>query len=150
MGNIRLDYLRDACGADDGLMAELVQIFMEQARALGPDLDALLASADYDALARCAHKFRSTALSFGLDNVAEALKKIEVIGKKIFVTRPSSLANDAARRLYLGQINGLTPAIDMWTDAHLDHDSLARLIALVKDEVSAAAAEAAQIVRYFY
>lgn len=145
MGNIRLDYLRDACGGDDGLMVELVQIFMEQARALGPDLDALLARADYDSLARCAHKFRSTALSFGLDNVAEALKKVEVIGKKIFVTQPSSLANDAARQLYLGQINGLTPALDKWTDAHLDADSLARLIAQVKDEVAAAVAEAAQI-----
>ncbi len=150
MGYIRLDYLRDACGDDDGLMAELVQIFKEQALALGPDLDSLLARADYDALARSAHKFRSTALSLGLDDVADALKKIEVIGKKIFMAQPSSATDDAARRLYLSQINGLTPAIDQWTDAHLDTDSLMRLIGLVKERVDAAVAEATQIVRYFY
>ncbi len=150
MGYIRLDYLRDACGGDGGLMAELVQLFREQALALGPDLDSLLVGADYDALARCAHKFRSTALSLGLDDVADALKRIEVIGKKIFIAQPSSAASDATRQLYLSQINGLTPAIDRWTDDHLDADSLTQLIGRVKEQVNAAAAEAAQIVRYFY
>lgn len=136
-----LDYLNEACGGDKQLRTELLTIFIQQAESVADDLEKCLHVSDFDQLARQAHKFKSTALSLGMVQTADALKKIEVIAKKLYVQSPEA-GDDNAKSLYLGQIRGLTPEIDLWTDQNLSTDSLHKLIDFCKLQSLNAAQEA--------
>lgn len=140
-----LDYVNEACGGDKQLRAELLTIFIQQAESVADLLDDCLRASDFDQLARQAHKFKSTALSMGMEQTADALKKIEVIAKKIFVQSPAAGNDDNAKKLYLGQIRGLTPEIDQWTDQNLSTDSLHKLIDFCKLHSLNAAQEAKKL-----
>lgn len=137
-----LDYLNEACGGDKQLRTELLTIFIQQAESVADDLEKCLNDSDFDQLARQAHKFKSTALSMGMGQTADALKKIEVIAKKLFVQSPEAGDDNNAKILYLGQIRGLTHEIDLWTDQNLSTDSLHKLIDFCKLHSLNAAQEA--------
>ncbi len=139
---IDLGYLRQAVSGNKSLMSELLTIFIDQATVIGDQLKDFLSKEDYDALAREAHKFKSTALSMGMSQAADSLKRIEVIAKKLYVRSPQSGNDESAKRLYIGQIRGLTPEIDAWTDQNLSIKSLDNLIEFCKLHSLKAAEEA--------
>lgn len=142
---IDLKYLDEACAGDSELRSDLLAIFVQQAQEIGPELDNCLAIGDFDLLARSAHKFKSTALSMGMALTADYLKKIEVIAKKIYVKSPQSGNDENAKKLYIGQINGLTTEIDNWTNLNLNTTALQNLINFCKLQSLQAAQEAMAI-----
>ncbi|MCI5777365.1 MAG: Hpt domain-containing protein [Bacteroidales bacterium] len=146
MSLIKLQYLNEACAGDDELRSDLLAIFVEQAQSIGDTLANCLADNNFDLLARNAHKFKSTALSLGMTQTADCLKKIEVIAKKLYVNSDAAGKDDNAKRLYLSQINGLTPEIDDWTNQNLNTTTLSNLINFCKLHSQQAAQEAINLI----
>lgn len=121
---VDLGFVSEACGGDVAMMRELLAIFVDQASCLAGDLSGALVQGDYLALAAQAHKFKSTALSMGMAETAVALKKIEIV----------------AKRLYAGAhggggcvpIKGLSPALEEWANGNLSDEALRELIDFCK------------------
>ncbi len=86
MSVVNLQYINDACGDDAQMRAEIVGLFVDQMSSMGSELDSLFEADDMDTLARTAHKIKSTALSMGMTDMADALKKIEIVGKKLILS----------------------------------------------------------------
>ncbi len=141
---VDLQYINDACGDDAQMRAEIVELFIDQMRGVGPELDKLFVADDLDTLARTAHKIKSTALSMGMNDMADALKKIEIVGKKLLLSEGKVNEESSLFALYNNQIHSLPPEIDEWTSQNMSKKSLRTLIDFCKlqslsaiDEVSA-------------
>ncbi len=147
MSVLNTQYLNDACGDDTAMRNELIDIFISQASELPVTLASHLASGDLRRLAADAHKMRSTALSMGMTQMADALKKIEVICKKMVVRSDDSLSSEAEKELYVSQINGLTPELDEWTELNLSKKSLTLLVDFCKLQSKLAIEEAVDLRR---
>lgn len=121
---VDLRFVSEACGGDVGMMRELLDIFVDQASCLEDNMSEALAQGDYLALAAQAHKFKSTALSMGMAETADALKKIEIVAKRL-----------AAGRMGGGvsvPVKGLSPALDEWANRNLSDEALRELIDFCK------------------
>ncbi len=144
---LNLQYLNEICDGDVEMRNELIDIFIAQASELPETLASHLASDDLPSLAADAHKMRSTALSMGLEQMADALKKIEVICKKMVARDGMGDASEAVKSLYVSQINGLTPELDRWTEQNLSKKSLSLLVDFCKSQSNLAKAEALELRR---
>lgn len=134
-------YIDKACAGDAAMRSELVSLFLEQMRKLEPDLSGLLAKGDLMTLAREAHSVKSTALSFGMGDLAAALKKIEIVSKKLLVASESSCLPDSARKLYVEQFASMPLEIQRWTDENLSEKTLSDLVNFCKLQSDLAIAE---------
>lgn len=121
-----LKFVSEACGDDAGMIRELLEIFVEQASPLADDMSRALERGDYMALAAIAHKFKSTALSMGMAETADALKKIEIVAKRLFAASSANGVEGAV------SINGLSPALDEWAKENLSDEALRELIDFCK------------------
>lgn len=119
-----LSFVSEACGGDVGMMRELLDIFVDQASCLAGDMSGALAQGDYLALAALAHKFKSTALSMGMAETAVALKKIEIVAKR--------LSAGAREGTGCVPIKGLSPALEEWASGNLSDEALRELIDFCK------------------
>ncbi|MGN0028534.1 MAG: Hpt domain-containing protein [Marinilabiliaceae bacterium] len=137
-------YIDKACGGDEQLRSELISLFAEQLRSLSPDLKALLASGDWQSLAREAHSVKSTALSFGMKDLAVALKKVEIVCKRILLSSPDSGLADSVRKLYADQIEAQPAAIREWTAANQSEKSISILVDFCKLQADLALSELRQ------
>lgn len=145
MSVLNLQYLDDACGGDAEMRDELIGIFISQASELPDMLAAHLANGNLRSLAADAHKMRSTALSMGMNPMADALKKIEVVCKKMIVRDCMCQVSDADKALYVSQINGLTPELNQWAELNLSKKSLALLVDFCKLQSNLAMEEAVKL-----
>ncbi len=142
---LNLDFINNATFGDNQLKQELLNLFIQQASALPNDLRQPFLSANFDALARNAHKFRSTALSLGMSPLADALKKIEVLSNFFYLNSPNCNKDDNAKSLYLSQINGLTPELNNWAKENMTLKSVQQLIDFCKLQCEKAITEARDV-----
>ncbi len=147
MSVLNLQYLDDACGGDAEMRDELINIFISQASEFPDMLASHLANDNLSRLAADAHKMRSTALSMGMSPMADALKKIEVVCKKMIVRDGMCHLSDADKALYVSQINGLTPELDQWTELNLSKKTLTLLVDFCKLQSNLAIEEAVKLRR---
>ncbi len=135
---VDFQYVDKASAGDANMRRELLSLFVEQMEALGCELDEQLAADDMEALARTAHSVKSTALAMGMTDMADALKKIEIVCKKILLASSRLDSNPSRRALYEGQINAISADLDGWTQRNLSKESLHELIAFcVRQSASA-------------
>lgn len=125
-------YIDKACGGDVQMRSDLISLFAEQMRSLAPELKALLVKGDLQSLAREAHSVKSTALSFGMKDLAVALKKVEVVCKRILLSSPVSELTDSVRKLYADQIEAQPADIREWTEANQSEKSISILVDFCK------------------
>lgn len=137
-------YIDKACGGDDQLRSELISLFVQQLRSLAPELKALLVKGDLQSLAREAHSVKSTALSFGMKDLAVALKKVEIVCKRILLSSPVSELTDSVRELYAGQIEAQPADIREWTEANQSEKSISILVDFCKLQADLALSELRQ------
>ena len=134
-------YVDKACMGDMAMRSELIALFSEQMRTIEPALRRLLASRDWQSLAREAHSVKSTALSFGMGELAVALKKIEIVCKRILLSSPDCALSDSVRTLYSDQIEALPADVREWTAANQSEKSLTILVDFCKLQSDMALAE---------
>lgn len=137
-------YIDKACGGDEQMRSELISLFAEQMRSLAPDLNALLVKGDWQSLAREAHSVKSTALSFGMKDLAVALKKVEIVSKRILLSSPDSELADSVRGLYADQIEAQLADIREWTAANQSEKSISILVDFCKLQADLALSELRQ------
>lgn len=128
MSAVNMKYLDEACGGDPELRSELVSIFIDQMNGVAADLRSLLDADKMDALARSAHQVKSTALSLGMEDMAVALKRIEIVAKKIILRDSPESVSPQYRELYASQMKSLADDINRWTEDNLSKKSLTLLI----------------------
>lgn len=138
---IDFTYVNKACGGDVQMRSELICLFAGQMRSLAPDLNGLLVKGDWQSLAREAHSVKSTALSFGMKDLAVALKKIEIVSKRILLSEPDSKLPDPVRRLYTDQIEAQPADIREWTAANQSEESISILVDFCKLQADFALSE---------
>lgn len=134
-------YVDKACGGDEQMRSELISLFAQQMRSLAPDLKALLVKGDWQSLAREAHSVKSTALSFGMKDLAVALKKVEIVSKRILLSSPDCKLTDSVRGLYADQIEAQPADIREWTAANQSEKSISILVDFCKLQANLALAE---------
>lgn len=141
MAVVDFAYINTACAGDEQMKAELISLFIAQMQQLEPELSKLLAAADLQTLAREAHSVKSTALSFGMTDLATALKKIEMLSKKLLISTPGPDVPDSTRALYAEQIAGLPTEIREWIGKNESVKSLSDLVKFCKLQSGLAIAE---------
>lgn len=141
MAVVDFAYINTACAGDEQMKAELISLFITQMQQLEPELSRLLAAADLQTLAREAHSVKSTALSFGMTDLATALKKIEMLSKKLLISTPGPDVPDTTRALYAEQIAGLPTEIREWIGKNEPVKSLSDLVKFCKLQSDLAIAE---------
>lgn len=134
-------YVDKACGGDEQMRSELISLFAEQMRSLAPDLKTLLVNGDWQTLAREAHSVKSTALSFGMKDLAVALKKVEIVSKRILLSSPDSGLPGSVRELYADQIKAQPADIREWTAANQTEKSISILVDFCKLQADLALSE---------
>ena len=145
---IDMAYVDEASDGNADLKRELLSLFMEQLESQ-PDLMKKLAdTTDYDSLAKTAHKFKASALYMGMSEMAIALKKLEIVSKKLYVRSDITGLSATDKMLYINQINGLTEDLDKWTDANLSHEGVLCLINFCKLQSQLAIKETQQFLTH--
>lgn len=141
MAVVDFDYIDKACAGDAQMKAELISLFIDQMTQLEPELSDLLGRGDLQTLARSAHSVKSTALSFGMTDLAAALKKIEMLSKKLLISGGRADVPDTTRALYAEQIEGLPTEIREWIAENESVESLSHLVKFCKLQSDLAIAE---------
>ena len=125
-------YLDDICAGDDSLRSELLHIYCEQALESERVLQSAFDSNNLDALAKEAHKAKATALSMGMTDLADALKKIEVLCKKIIIRDFPNSVSSHYFEIYSKQLVALDPVLISWSDENLSLDCVQQMINFCK------------------
>lgn len=141
MSLVDFGYIDKACAGDAQMKAELIDLFIGQMRTLEPELSDLLDKGDLQTFAREAHSVKSTALSFGMQELAVALKKMEMLGKKLFILSDHPSVTDSLRKLYSDQIEGQPTEIREWINENQSEKSLRDLVKFCKLQSDLAIAE---------
>jgi HPt (histidine-containing phosphotransfer) domain-containing protein len=76
-----LDALMAATGDDPDFLAEMIGVFLADARELLASMDEALASGDTESLRRAAHSLKSNAATFGATRLTALARQIEEHGK---------------------------------------------------------------------
>ena len=74
-----LDYLKTMSGGDDKFIREMIDIFREQVGEYCQMMPDLLQKKDYLNLSKLAHKAKSSVAVMGMSDVADLLKKLEIL-----------------------------------------------------------------------
>jgi HPt (histidine-containing phosphotransfer) domain-containing protein len=64
-------------GLDDEEYAEIAELFLEQGRSATQEITAAVAAGDRERAASAAHRLLGSALAFGAEDLADALRRIE-------------------------------------------------------------------------
>lgn len=76
-----LDNLRDVVGGDDGVLADLIHTFLEDAPGLLAQLHQAVSSGDAANVRLHAHSLKSNGADFGAAAFAELCKQMEMLGR---------------------------------------------------------------------
>ena len=78
MGIINLSYVKDVCGNDREIIAEMIDIFRSQVPEFIREMRSLLEKRRYHELGLIAHKAKSSVAIMGMEELAAALKEFEL------------------------------------------------------------------------
>ena len=78
---INTEYILSATGGDISLITDIVDLFIKQVDETYPEMKNLLEAKDYLNLGLLAHKVKSSAAIFGMDELAIMLKTFELQAK---------------------------------------------------------------------
>jgi len=76
---IDLTYLKNMSDGDNGLIKEMIDIFIEQVPEFISEMKSAIKNDDSKALAAVAHKAKSSVAVIGITELAEFFKKLEII-----------------------------------------------------------------------
>lgn len=141
MAVVDFTYVDKACAGDMEMRAELITLFMGQLRSLEPELRSSLSKGDLQTLAREAHSVKSTVLSFGMLELASALKKIEIVCKRILISSEGDSLSQTQRELYIEQIEAQPSDLRKWTQENQTEKTISDLVDFCKLQSDSAIAE---------
>lgn len=127
-----LSYVESVAEGNREMMQTLVDIFLEQLPQFSAELDASFAEARWIDMASVAHKAKSSIMAMGMTELATAMKRLEMLGKLMYLR---SAAADPASARYADikrQIDTLPPDIKEWIEANNDVESVKSLISFYK------------------
>lgn len=78
MGMINLSYIKDVCGNDREIIAEMISIFRSQIPEFVSEMRSLLKNRQFNDLGLLAHKAKSSVAIMGMEDLAVALKTFEL------------------------------------------------------------------------
>lgn len=75
---INLSYVKDVCGNDKEIIAEMIDIFRSQIPEFIREMRSLLDNQQYRELGLIAHKAKSSVAIMGMEDLAATLKEFEI------------------------------------------------------------------------
>ena len=78
MDMINLSYVKDVCGHDREIIAEMISIFRSQVPEFVGEMKSLLRNSQYNDLGLLAHKAKSSVAIMGMEDLAAELKRFEL------------------------------------------------------------------------
>ncbi len=75
-------YLQQMTGNDNGMMKEMIYLFLQQLVEVRSEFGMLVSSKDWSELSRLAHKIKSSALVMGVESMASEMKELELLAKE--------------------------------------------------------------------
>jgi HPt (histidine-containing phosphotransfer) domain-containing protein len=78
MEMINLSYVKDVCGNDREIIAEMISIFRSQIPEFVGEMRSLLKNSQYNDLGLLAHKAKSSVAIMGMEDLAVELKRFEL------------------------------------------------------------------------
>jgi len=77
-----LKYLQQMTGNDSQIMAEMIELFLNQLAEMQEEVESLLNEKKWFELSRLAHKIKSSALVMGAEQMSNDLKELELLAKE--------------------------------------------------------------------
>jgi len=112
---IDLTYLKSVSDGDRSLEDNLIEIFLQQLPEFETELNSAFEAEDYPSLAAVAHKAKSSILAMGMESCSLALKRLEMLSKKIYVENSgANEQSDSKITDYRRQIEALPEEIKTW------------------------------------
>ncbi len=77
-----LSYINDITMGDSNMLEELIMLFIDQVDEFEENFERLLEEKDWDKLGKEAHKAKSSVATFGLKELANELKELQLLTQK--------------------------------------------------------------------
>ena len=77
-----LKYLQQMTGNDNGMMKEMIELFLNQLVEMRVDIEFLVDNQNWFELSRVAHKIKSSALVMGAQQMSDEMKELELLAKE--------------------------------------------------------------------
>lgn len=97
--HINTSQLETLAGGDEEFMKEMAEIFLEQIDEFVTNMSSFLKAEDWEKLAREAHTAKSSAMTFGMDDTGNLLKKIQLECEADNLTDVPKMVEDAINQL---------------------------------------------------
>lgn len=143
---IDLTYLHSISEGDRSLEDNLIEIFLQQLPEFETDIMQAYADNDYPRLAAAAHKAKSSILAMGMEPCSQALKRLEMLCKLLYVENfASNSLNDSRIADYSRQISGLPDDLKSWIYKNNSQKVVLELINFYKLQAELAKSDLSEI-----
>ncbi len=139
MSIIDLTYLNEVSDGDEQLKRELIDIVVGQLPEFYDLMQSSLAQKQWDELASVAHKAKSSIASIGMQDLAVAMKRLEMLGKSFYLEKADE--NDRHVADYQRQINTLPEDLAAWLSENKTPEAAEGLINFYKLQTDLAISE---------
>lgn len=137
---VDLTYINAAADGNPELVRALVDIFLSQLEESRTDLENAVSKFDWCRVAEVAHKAKGSILSMGMADLADAMERVELIAKAIYVEAVPPLGDKRSAE-YSVQLDALPKAMLYWINNNKTTSMLRRLIDFYKSQAELATAE---------
>lgn len=135
---VDLTYLRSI--ADDAsTIASFMSIFNEQLVEFEIALDEEFSRRNWRRVSEIAHKAKSSIVSMGMQELAESMKRLEMLAKQLYVELPLALPNIV--ETYKAQLDGLPDDFKQWINNNKTLDAVEQLVNFYKSQAKLAKAD---------
>lgn len=77
-----LSYINDITMGDNSMLEELIMLFIDQVDEFEKNFNQLLEEKDWDKLGKEAHKAKSSVATFGMNELADEMKELQLLTQK--------------------------------------------------------------------
>ncbi len=127
-----IEYIDEVSGGDAQIRAELIGVLRSQLKEMPEEIERLAEGGEYLKASRAAHTFKSTALSIGDEELAVAMKRLEIVCKKILLREWTGDKEDFDYQRIKKQMETLPTELDEWTEKNQCEESVRNLIKICK------------------
>ncbi|WP_010665011.1 Hpt domain-containing protein [Marinilabilia salmonicolor] len=144
---VNLSYLQSIAGDDEGIINELITIFLDQIPEFTEGLDKSFEEKDWRNVAAIAHKAKSSVLSMGMEELGNVdLKNLELIAKEIFVQEVKKKSDATEKEVKESEkleknLKGYDEERQKWINENTTPEKVAELIERFKITINKAGKE---------
>lgn len=141
---VDLTYINAAADGNPELVRALVDIFLSQLDDFRVELENAVSKFDWCKVADVAHKAKGSILSMGMADLADAMERVEMIAKAIYVEAVPPLGDKRSAE-YSVQLDALPQSMLYWINNNKTTSMLRRLIDFYRSQAELASADLAAV-----